>query len=74
MRDRTTKVLLFLVFLALVLNAFVMLARPSRADLQIGQWQISAWAYPGKDGGGSHGFYKINTATGEVSTRAGAYH
>ena len=70
MRDRTTKVLLFLIFLALVFNAFVTLAQPGRADGgQVGRYAISAWAFPGKDGAGSAGYYKIDTVTGEVNVR-----
>jgi len=69
MRDRTTKVLLLLIFLALVLNAFIMLARPGLADGgQLGRYAIVAYGYyHAGDHEGRNGYYKIDTVTGEVS-------
>ena len=71
MHDKTTKGLLFLIFLALVLNAFVLLVRPSRAaDGQVGRYAVSAYGFraygPNGDSMGDTGYYRVDTATGEV--------
>jgi len=69
MRDRTTKALLFLIFLALVLNAFVMLVRPSEAadeGTQVGRYAISAYGNGWGTDSTTYGYYRIDTATGQV--------
>lgn len=64
MHDRTTKGLLFLIFLALVFNAVVMLVRPA------GRYSIASRAYGGltEEGyaRGHHGCYTIDTVMGEL--------
>ena len=73
MRDLTTKALLFLIFLALVFNAFVTLVRPSRAaDGQAGRYAIVSYYYgeysPTGKWHDDHGYYKMDTITGEVES------
>ena len=46
MHDPATKGLLFLILLALVLSAFMMLVQPSRAgDGEVGRYAIAAYGY-----------------------------
>jgi hypothetical protein len=74
MGDRTTKLLLLLIFLALVFNAFVMLAHPTQAQGgQVGRYAISAWGYGGVSAQGNltgnRGYYRVDTITGDVIER-----
>ena len=81
MHDRTTKGLLFLVLLALVFNAFVMLVTPGRAadeGAQVGRYAIVSYGFfnPGTVASGAgpeFGFYRLDTLTGEVRHESGPH-
>ena len=75
MGDRATKLLLLLVFLALVCNAFLMVARPVGAQGQVGRYAIAAYGYyhPG-DERGYYGYYRLDTVTGHVQHSQSSEH